>query len=150
MLFQLFGFSIMLSICIRTIQDLYLESKFCFYVFETECCINISRADSRFITCSAPNRYLKYWYDGLSFIWHLGTIINEIYIKIDGFSCMKMNLKISSAKGQPFCRGYFQIYFLAWKSALISLSALSTNGTTITWLLCVILLKRELLYRCCD
>ena len=42
---------------------------------------------------------------GLLSIGPLGTDLNEIRIKIQNFSYMKMHLKISSAKWRPFCPG---------------------------------------------
>ena len=42
-------------------------------------------------------------YAGLLLIGPLGTNFNEIFIKIQIFSFMKMHLKISSAKWRPFC-----------------------------------------------
>ena len=42
---------------------------------------------------------------GLLSIWPLGTNFGEILIKMQNFSFMKMNMKISSAKRRPFCPG---------------------------------------------
>ena len=42
---------------------------------------------------------------GLLSIGPVGTNFSEILIKIENFSFMKMHLKMSSAKWQPFCPG---------------------------------------------
>ena len=42
---------------------------------------------------------------GTLLIWSLGTNFSEILIAIEAFSLKKMHLKISSAKGRPFCLG---------------------------------------------
>ena len=51
----------------------------------------------------ASNHHLNH--AGILLIGPLGTNFNEIWIKIQNFSLMKMHLKMSSGKWQPFCPG---------------------------------------------
>ena len=46
---------------------------------------------------------------GLLLIRLLGALFNKILIKVDKSSFMKMNLKILSAKWQPFCLGFTEL-----------------------------------------
>ena len=51
----------------------------------------------------APSHCLnQYW---ILLIWPLGTNLSEILTRIQIFSVKKMNLKVSSEKWRPFCRG---------------------------------------------
>ena len=52
---------------------------------------------------------------GLLLIWHFATNFSEIRIKIQKFSCKKMDMKMSSAKYQPFCSGLNQLTQVEFK-----------------------------------